>query len=209
MARQAIIKLTLEEDYQVLKGLLTKLIDMEPDRATWRYLLSKVEMDYQQYENAINQLTFILYDPEFSIQASHLYKQAMKKLNLSHYTEVPLKRIGNQYQVTAIINGTQQVKLMVDTGASITSIDSGILNLLGVSSDDDPVIILDTAGGNISSPITRIGSLEVEGALIRDLKVASLDFSDIEVHGLLGMNFLERFRFIIDQKKRKLYLSPR
>ena len=97
---------------------------------------------------------------------------------------------------------------MLDTGATHTVISqrlAGILSLrpLGRSA-------VQTVGGVIAVNISRLRSLKVGAAEVSDLPIVVHDFSrDPRIDGLLGMDFLGRYRFGLDAQRQVLVLSPR
>lgn len=207
-ARRAIIKLTITDDILGLQSLLTTLIEMEPEQGAWRYSLAKAQFDFKQFADAINTLTYILFDSDWGDRANLLYEEISKKLNLAGYTEIPLKKVGSQFLVKVMINGLYELTLLLDTGASITAINSDSLKKLGLPSRSDRTIILDTAGSKVTSSLITIKSFSAGAQTINNLDIASIRFKNSQFDGLLGMNFLDNFRFIIDQKQRKLLLKP-
>lgn len=121
---------------------------------------------------------------------------------------VPVLTAGPSAIVTVTLNQTITGNLMLDTGATHTVISqrlSGILSLrpLGKSA-------VQTVGGIIAVTISRLRSLKVGEAEVNDLSVVVHDFArDPRVDGLLGMDFLGRYRFELDAQRQALVLSPR
>ncbi len=208
-ARTAMIKLTLIGDLNSLQALLVSLIEIEPERAAWRYSLAKAQYDLQQYDDALYTLAYILFDADYGFRSTQLYEEIKDKLNFAGYTEVLLRKVGSHYVVSARLNNFHPVKLLLDTGASVTSLNASLLESLGLTGSGTKTITLDTAGGRIKSDLITLGSLSIGGQVVSGLDVASLNIAGIEADGLLGMNFLNHFRFVIDQDQRKLYLERR
>ena len=125
--------------------------------------------------------------------------------------EIPLTRRGNHYLVSAAINGASQLALVIDTGASITTVSkarfSQIENTgfryLGTQ-------LFNTPNGMAQGEIYNADSIQLGEIKIPDLEIAVLDFElSGGLDGLLGMNVLRNYRFEIDQDKELLYMSPR
>jgi clan AA aspartic protease (TIGR02281 family) len=125
--------------------------------------------------------------------------------------EIPLTRRGNHYLVSAAINGASQLALVIDTGASITTVSkarfSQIENTgfryLGTQ-------LFNTPNGMTQGEIYQADSIQLGEIKIPDLEIAVLDFElSGGLDGLLGMNVLRNYRFEIDQDKELLYMSPR
>jgi len=121
---------------------------------------------------------------------------------------VPVLTAGPSAIVTATLNQTIAGNLMLDTGATHTVISqrlAGILSLRPMSRST-----VQTVGGLIAVTISRLRSLKVGAAEVTDLPIIVHDFSrDPRIDGLLGMDFLGRYRFGLDAQRQVLVLSPR
>ena len=209
VARAAIIKLTLTDDREGLESLLSILIEMEPHRAAWHYSLAKVQYEMENYSEALNSLSYILFDPDYGDRASTMYEDITEKLNLASYSPVPISVSGSHFLVRATIDGVHDVTLLLDTGASITSLDARLVRNLGLKSSGSRELLLRTAGGVITAKTIEVDSLNIGGHVVRGLEIATVDLGSGVADGLLGMNFLGEFKFVIDQKQRQLLLTRR
>jgi clan AA aspartic protease (TIGR02281 family) len=112
--------------------------------------------------------------------------------------------------VTAILNQTVKQKFLVDTGASTVTIPSSTAQRLGLSIDSrNPIRKVYTAGGIVSAPEVVLPSIFLEGWEVFDVKALILDIPNQSDLGLLGLNFLERFRMDLNTEKGVLLLEPR
>ena len=105
------------------------------------------------------------------------------------------------------LKDTKSIKLILDTGASISVLDEDAVALLGFDSKKlDKGDRLTTAGGNINSKIIRLPRFSLFGKNVTnfEMNVLSLPtqvsyFAD----GLIGMDFLlefESIKFDFDKK---------
>lgn len=161
-----------------------------------------VEIDYKKKK-------IILYNPEYFEPPSH------KK-----YNEVDITIINSKpYTLTTTLlenNKTAQVKLLIDTGASLayllhTNTDSSLVM---------PQIVIESSlgkglGGDLLGYIGRVQNLDFGGYRIKniltsfqDLESVSLDTNFIVRNGIIGNKLLGRFNIIIDYVKEKMYLRP-
>ncbi len=209
LARASMIKLDLREDFVTQKSLLRIFTEIEPERAAWRYSLARALINLNDYASALEALSYILFDPDYGERANVLYDQISQRINLASYSVASLQRTGSQFLVTARLNGIHELMLLLDTGASLTSIRADKLNQLGLKSASGQQIVLNTAGGQIRSTLVQLNSLSVGGQPIRNLNVASLENFESTADGLLGMDFLRHFKFVIDQSNRSLHLTPK
>lgn len=135
---------------------------------------------------AIFGVAFILFSfrSEFSSIGQRLRAEATgTPIEAGDAVRIPISDDGH-FWVTAKLNG-RDVRLMVDSGASITTVSRNIAESAGMPTDGYRGIV-NTANGQVT--VTRSRA---------DLRVASIDRPDFAVHineqmgvNLLGMNFL-------------------
>ena len=123
---------------------------------------------------------------------------------------IPLQQAGNQYLVDLTVNRQSNVRLLIDTGASMTTLTRSSFESLNIDND---AVKLDrrvfrTANGLIQGTVYSVPELSIGPFLMNDTQIAVLEFDMNEgVDGLLGMNVLGQFRFQIDQENIQLLLS--
>ncbi len=125
---------------------------------------------------------------------------------------IALVRRGNHYLVKVVLNNNVEATLMIDTGASVTSLSADSFTSLSEEVNLDYIgpRLFNTANGVTQGDVYSAASLSLGKQLLNDVGVAVLDFqSQTGVDGLLGMNVLKNFRFEIDQDNQQLLLSPR
>jgi predicted aspartyl protease len=93
---------------------------------------------------------------------------------------------------------------MLDTGASITSVDVNKVQNLKVIRKNIP---FHTAGGIIHKNIYEAKEFKVADISLSNFSITGTHFSGKYSDGLLGMNFLGNFKFKIDQQEAILYLG--
>ena len=106
-------------------------------------------------------------------------------------------------------NRYRKMSIMIDTGASITTISDFILTGLGYSDSVKPIVAT-----------TASGRVNVHTKTISKIRIGSIELSDVEVYahnfpdecfsdGVLGMNILEKFNFGINLDKSIIELEKR
>lgn len=117
---------------------------------------------------------------------------------------------GRPIMVTAKINGRAPVWLLLDTGASRTTISPAALIGLGVTYRDAPKVEIRGVTGSASTYLVSLESLEVGGARVGPLRVLSHDVQmGGGAEGLLGRDFLDHFRVTIDNARGVVELAPK
>ena len=123
----------------------------------------------------------------------------------------PVKRYGEHFIVTSTINDNNQLNLMIDTGASLTT-----LSQVSFSKLDDTYFefqglrMFNTANGLARGEVYKADSIQIGEVVAENIDIAVLAYEPNNgIDGLLGMNVLRNFRFEIDQDNNFLYLAPR
>jgi clan AA aspartic protease (TIGR02281 family) len=124
---------------------------------------------------------------------------------------IPLTRRGDHYLLSTVLNNDQQVTLIIDTGASITSLTQASFAKLDSNQFEyQGSRLFNTANGMTQGEVYKALSMTLGDTRIDGIDVAVLDFATTGgVDGLLGMNVLRNYRFEIDQEKALLYLQAR
>ena len=206
-------QLNTNKDVYRLLELYQMLTGIEPDYAHYFIKLAQVQVITGDYASATQSLNTIIYDPVYGEQAAvTLQKMAESEPQLieEYETVIPLVRTGNHYIVEAMVNEEDVLSLMLDTGASLTSLKPQALTNLGIdpwSSKD--IRKLSTANGIVDAPIIILPTLAVGEQVIKDIEIAAVNIIEKpDIDGLLGMNFLQNYKFFIDQSRDVLKLSP-
>ena len=115
-----------------------------------------------------------------------------------------------QIPLTAVLNSSAYQSFIVDTGASLITIPQSTADALGLEvGASNPLRKVYTAGGVQYAPEVTLSSITVEGWEENNLKALVLDLPNQSEWGLLGMNYLRRFRMDINTDNGVLLLEPR
>lgn len=124
---------------------------------------------------------------------------------------IPVTSLGDHYLVEVTLNDRERVLLVIDTGASITSLSRASFS--GLSSGNftrGDARLFNTANGLARGEVYRAASLALGDNHMEGVELAVLDYeAPPGVDGLLGMNVLRNYHFEIDQEKNLLYLRRR
>ena len=134
-------------------------------------------------------LRFVRMDPSFDA-ALHAVGAQPQTVSGGE-TRIPLGPDGH-YWITARLNGTR-LRLMVDTGATVTAISQEVAEAAGI--EPDPLLpdaTVETANGTVTAASARIANLRFGSIAAQGLDAIVMPgASDINV---LGMNFLTRLK---------------
>jgi gag-polyprotein putative aspartyl protease len=118
----------------------------------------------------------------------------------------------NLIVLPVLINQRYRLKMILDTGASFTTIDSNMLYLFGYSTKDSlEKVQVETANGIIETDIFELASLEAFGVKKDKYQIQAYDFLAqgiiSDYNGLLGLDFFDNHKLCINFKKNVLSLQ--
>ena len=114
--------------------------------------------------------------------------------------------------VNVEIDDKYELKMILDTGATNTTIDSNALYLLGYDLKDNiGSVEIETANGIIETEIFEINSFASLGMTKYNFQIQVYDFLAhgifSDYNGLLGLDFLEGTKFCIDTRENTITLT--
>jgi predicted aspartyl protease len=117
---------------------------------------------------------------------------------------------GQRIIVDAKINGGTNTKLLLDTGADTTLISPLVLSAAGTPLTRGGTTTRIT-GVTGSSDVQRVAvdSIEIGEARVSGLQVVAHDMGQPGIDGLLGRDFLDRFKVTIDSTTGLLTIAPK
>jgi len=128
---------------------------------------------------------------------------------------LPFEGGGDSLRVRVTFDGSdysEELAVLFDTGATITTLDRGALQALGVEIESDaPTARFQTANGEVESPLVLLErvwlspSVAVEGVTI----AVCDDCTRNDGAGLLGLNVTGLFRNTVDHELQSITLEPR
>ncbi len=96
--------------------------------------------------------------------------------------------------IEVTFNGRQTFEMLLDTGASSTTITPSMAQALGVVPEG--VALIETAGGTIQTPLGRVRSVAAGGVVSSNIVVSINNFLPI---GLLGQDVYGGYDVVIKQ----------
>ena len=112
--------------------------------------------------------------------------------------------------VTASLNEGTPQDFIVDTGASMVTIPYSTAADLGIIiTVRNPRRKVFTAGGVVYAPEVVLASITLEGFETNNVKALVMDLPDRPELGLLGLNYLSRFRMDLNTDEGVLWLTPK
>ncbi len=127
--------------------------------------------------------------------------------------QVSMDKQSGHVVVVTTLNNKVKANLILDTGASLIILSNKIAGSLGIDVNDanaKPVELKMADGRKTEAKMVVLESVSVQDSEIKNIEAAVLpekDSAAVPEDGLLGMSFLKRFNFKIDQKNDKLILE--
>lgn len=201
---QYIDSLSSEKEYTKLITFLENMIAYDDSDSFYSFRLAQLYMELDKTAEAAPLLDGLQYDEVYAQKAkSYIQTLDLKPEENPYEYAIPLSKYGSHYVVNVMLDGID-FRLMLDTGASYIYIDSQKASMLPIV---NPNLRLQTAGGDVSAELRKASSMRVGDLELSDMKVTTAPFQREGIDGLLGMNFLNKFAFYIDQEANILYLN--
>jgi clan AA aspartic protease (TIGR02281 family) len=121
---------------------------------------------------------------------------------------IPLTPDGQgHFLADVLINGGVHASLVVDTGSPVVMLTTAFIQRLGLDLTQANTGYVELLNGKYKAAEVNLDSLRVGDARAQDVGAAVLMEDSKEISdGLLGMTFLSKFHFTLDEKGQKLIL---
>jgi clan AA aspartic protease (TIGR02281 family) len=156
----------------------------------------------------------ILYSRNFPINLTDQVRVLEKQIAELKFQEdkivIRFSPGSDQIPVSGILNNRLSQDFIVDTGASMVTIPTTAAEKLGITINAaTPLRKLVTAGGVIEAPEVILHSIQLDGWTEYNVSAYIVDMPNQSGTGLLGLNYLKRFRMDLNTKSGVLTLAPR
>jgi len=127
--------------------------------------------------------------------------------------QVSVDKQSGHVKVTTTLNKKVKANLILDTGSSLVVLSNKIANDLGIDANTqniNPIELILADGRKTEARMVILESVSVQDSEVENIEAAILPEKESTVipeDGLLGMSFLKKFNFKIDQKDDKLILE--
>ena len=122
--------------------------------------------------------------------------------------DIPLSGDGKHLIVDGTLNGTVSGPMLVDTGASYCVLTRGTAQKLGLKPRGARTIPVATANGQVDADFVEIEAVQLRGARLAGVDAVVMDAVEPPLIGIIGLNFLTRYRFSVDLAEGTLRLEP-
>jgi clan AA aspartic protease (TIGR02281 family) len=192
---------------ETLRDVYQELVNWGFDDPAFRFRLGQLQIALGDERAGQEAVAGLLLDPDWHARTRAL----LAPLNQSSadYTAVALQQRAGQYLAKISLNHKHTVRLLLDTGASISALSEDAFESLANSALLSPrrEQVLETAGGMVRARVYQMDSLALGDQVVNNIEFAVLPELPAHMDGILGMNALGQIDFEIDQNTSQLIVK--
>lgn len=116
--------------------------------------------------------------------------------------------------VVTFHNGDKKLNFLLDTGSNVSYINSSIIPLLVHEKIDKEMDTIGIEGNKVSNQFCKMSVAYKNQVFEEEFSIAELDEafsvvkqeSGVQIHGILGSKFFERYKYVLDFKELIAYI---
>lgn len=117
--------------------------------------------------------------------------------------------------VVTFYNGDTKLNFLLDTGSNVSYINSSIIPLLVYEKTDKEMNTIGIEGNKVSNKFCKMAVTYKNQVFEEEFSIADLDEafgvvkqeSGVQIHGILGSKFFERYKYVLDFKELMAYIK--
>ena len=117
--------------------------------------------------------------------------------------------------VVTFYNGDTKLNFLLDTGSNVSYINSSIIPLLVHEKTDKEMDTIGIEGNKVSNQFCKMSVTYKNQVFEEEFSIADLDEafgvvkqeSGVQIHGILGSKFFERYKYVLDFKELIAYIK--
>lgn len=117
--------------------------------------------------------------------------------------------------VVTFYNGDKKLNFLLDTGSNVSYINSSIIPLLDHEKTDKEMNTIGIEGNKVSNQFCKMSVTYKNQVFEGEFSIADLDEafsvvkqeSGVQIHGILGSKFFERYKYVLDFKELIAYIK--
>ena len=117
--------------------------------------------------------------------------------------------------VVTFYNGDTKLNFLLDTGSNVSYINSSIISLLVHEKTDKEMNTIGIEGNKVSNQFCKMSVTYNNQVFEEEFSIADLDEafgvikqeSGVQIHGILGSKFFERYKYVLDFKELIAYIK--
>ena len=116
--------------------------------------------------------------------------------------------------VVTFYNGDKKLNFLLDTGSNVSYINSSIISLLDHEKTDKEMNTIGIEGNKVSNQFCKMSVTYKNQVFEEEFSIADLNEafsvvkqeSGVQIHGILGSKFFERYKYVLDFKELIAYI---
>lgn len=116
--------------------------------------------------------------------------------------------------VVTFYNGDKKLNFLLDTGSNVSYINSSIIPLFDHEKIDKEMNTIGIEGNKVSNQFCKMSVTYKNQVFEEEFSIADLDEafsvvkqeSGVQIHGILGSKFFERYKYVLDFKELIAYI---
>ena len=117
--------------------------------------------------------------------------------------------------VVTFYNGGTKLNFLLDTGSNVSYINSSIIPFLVHEKIDKEMNTIGMEGNKVSNKFCKMSVTYKNQVFEEEFSIANLDEafgvvkqeSGVQIHGILGSKFFERYKYVLDFKELTAYIK--
>ena len=117
--------------------------------------------------------------------------------------------------VVTFYNGNTKLNFLLDTGSNVSYINSSIIPLLVHEKTDKEMNTIGIEGNKVSNQFCKMSVTYKNQVFEEEFSIADLNEafsvvkqeSGVQIHGILGSKFFERYKYVLDFKELIAYIK--
>jgi clan AA aspartic protease (TIGR02281 family) len=191
-------------------ALAQRAVGLFPDEPSLLYLLGRALAALGSHADAVPILErALLLDGSLASAIQPLLSEAERMLGGGYVVEIRYPPNSRRIGIDLLVADRSTELFVLDTGATNTVITPDLAYRLGLPLDPRRRARVSTAGGVVEAPLVILPALEIKGLRVVNLEAVVLDLGDLDVTGLVGLDFLNHFIYSVDGQEGVLTLRAR
>lgn len=116
--------------------------------------------------------------------------------------------------VVTFYNSDKKLNFLLDTGSNVSYINNSIISLLDHEKIDKEMDTIGIEGNKVSNQFCKMSVAYKNQVFEEEFSIADLDEafsvvkqeSGVQIHGILGSKFFERYKYVLDFKELTAYI---
>jgi clan AA aspartic protease (TIGR02281 family) len=173
-----------------------------PRSALLQFSLAKLYFDWQAYDSAVPLFQEARrLDPALGAQVDAYLDRIDDAVKRREMVIITFPPGSSAIRANVDLDGRGEFPFIVDTGATYTAIPERLAVSLGYDPARGEPLVVNTAAGRLTVKRIQLVTVNLKGYVVRNLPVILLPESFGTETGLLGLNFLNFFKYEIDAKR--------